>query len=98
MFQMWPVGHASLNCRVKKFSDGKPSHFLLRVLERVLKRVKRVVLERDLSCLTRAKRVKCLQSWMVFADFDFLSQEELDESDKQSFKFQVIKEVFSSSF
>ena len=33
----------------------------------------------------------------VFADFGFLSQEGLDESDKQSFKFLVIKEVFSSS-
>ena len=30
-------------------------------------------------------------------DFGFLSQEGLDESDKQSFKFLVIKEVFSSS-
>ena len=33
----------------------------------------------------------------VFADFGFLSQEGLDESEKQSFKFLVIKEVFSSS-
>ena len=30
----------------------------------------------------------------VFADFGFLSQEGLDESDKQSFKFLVIKKCF----
>ena len=43
------------------------SHFLLRVVVRVLKRVKRVVvvhLKRDLRGLARAKRIKCLQSWM----------------------------------
>ena len=43
------------------------------------------------------KRAGNKLSTEVFADFNFLRQKDLDESDKQSFKFWVIKEVFSSS-
>ena len=70
-FKCGQLGHASLNCRVKKSTDGKPyppmvSLIPLRVVVRVLKRVKRVGvhLGRDLRGLARAKRVRCLQSWM----------------------------------
>ena len=63
-FKCGQLGHASLNCRVKKSPDGKP--FPSKGSGKSLKRVKRVVvhLERDLRGLARAKRVKCLQSWM----------------------------------